>query len=113
MVIIYTNLGETPLWSAIIINVIFFVGIFSRIIPAQAMIAGLPDPTHRGSFMSVISSVRQIGGGIASYVAGLIVIQMPNESLKHFDHIGYIVAATSVISIAIIYQIRRQSLSLH
>ena len=39
----------------------------------------VPDPVHRGSYMSVVSSLRQVAGGIASYVAGLIVIQMPDQ----------------------------------
>ena len=39
MVLIYCNLGATPLWAVIMINVILFIGITSRIISASALLS--------------------------------------------------------------------------
>src|SRR4051794_28047659 len=50
MVLIYTHLPPVSLAVVIVVNVVLFVGIFSRIIPFQAMAASLPDMTKRGSF---------------------------------------------------------------
>src|SRR5690606_27427199 len=36
MVVISTNLGPTPLWKVVVINVLMFVGIMSRMVPSQA-----------------------------------------------------------------------------
>lgn len=107
MVLIYTHLGETPLWEVVLVNVILFAGIFSRIIPAQAIMTTVPDPVHRGSYMSVVSSLRQVAGGIASYVAGLIVIQMPDQSIKHFNIVGYVVVVTVAATIGLMYYVNR------
>jgi hypothetical protein len=38
MVLIYTHLGQVSLTVAILVNVLMFVGIFSRMIPSQAQI---------------------------------------------------------------------------
>ena len=35
----------------------------------------IPEPKDRGAFMSINSSVQQISGGVASAIAGLIVVQ--------------------------------------
>lgn len=42
MVLVYTHLGPVPLTLLIAVNVVLFVGIFSRMIPYQAMVASVP-----------------------------------------------------------------------
>src|SRR5580698_5218572 len=44
MVLIYTHLGHVGLTTVIIVNVLMFVGIFSRMIPSQALISAIPIP---------------------------------------------------------------------
>ena len=39
MVAIWTNLGRVPLATVIVVNVLLFIGIFSRMIPSQALIS--------------------------------------------------------------------------
>ncbi|MGE0763901.1 MAG: MFS transporter [Bdellovibrionales bacterium] len=107
MAVIYTNLGVTPFAVAVMINVIFFVGIFSRIISSQALMSAIPDPATRGSFMSVSSSLQQISGGIASVIAGLIVVQAPGGQLEHFDTLGYILVGTTAITLVMMFFIHR------
>jgi predicted MFS family arabinose efflux permease len=93
-VIIYTNLGQTPLLWVIVINAVMFVGIFSRIIPAQALMSAIPDPASRGSFMAVNSSLQQVAGGVGSVVAGLVVSESATGAIEHFDVLGYILTGT-------------------
>lgn len=108
MVIIYTNLGITPLWMVIALNVVLFMGIMGRMIPAQALMTAIPVPQDRGAFMSVMSSVQQISGGVASAVAGLIVVQNnATGKLEHYDTLGYVVATTMLICVALMYNIDR------
>lgn len=107
MVLIYTNLGITPLPLAITVNAILFVGIFSRMIPSQAMVSAIPAQTMRGSFMAISSSLQQISGGIASIIAGLIVVQGVDGKLEHFDILGDILVVTSLITVVLMYYIHR------
>ncbi|MGE3261323.1 MAG: MFS transporter [Bacteriovoracia bacterium] len=108
MVYIYTHLGVTPLTWVIIVNIILFVGIFSRMIPSQALMSAVPDPASRGSFMAISSSLQQISGGFASVIAGLIVVQESEKSpLLHFDKIGYVIIGASVVTLFMMYQIHR------
>lgn len=105
LVPIYTNLGPTPLPIVILINVVMFAGIFSRMIPSQTMMSVIPEAKNRGSFMSVSSSLQQIAGGVASVVAGLIVSAHDDGRLVHFDTLGYVMMGTAIVALACMYKI--------
>lgn len=106
--IVYTNRGETPVYLAITINVLIFAAIFSRVIPAQALISSLPSPANRGAFMAVNGSLQQVAGGIASVVAGLIVVQNANGPIEHFDTLGYIICGTVAVSVVLVYILHKR-----
>jgi len=108
MVLIWTNIGHVALAWVIVINVILFAGIFSRMIPAQALISAIPGPTQRGAFNAVSASLQQLAGGISASVAGLIIVQRPTGPLEHFDWIGYIVVAVALASLVLMYFLHRQ-----
>jgi hypothetical protein len=84
-----------------------FVGIFSRMIPSQALISAIPEITKRGSFNAVNASVQQFSGGIASVLAGLVVAQGPDGNLRHFEQLGYIVVSTTLLSLVLMYFIQK------
>jgi MFS family permease len=104
---IYTHLGPSSLLTVIVTNALLFVGVFSRMIPAQALFAGVPEPTKRGSFNAIMASLQQLSGGIGSVFAGLILVQSSTGQLQHFDWMGYIVMATALLALALIYVIHR------
>jgi len=93
--------------TVIVVTVLMFVGIFSRMIPSQALMSAIPEITKRGSFNAVNASVQQISGGIASIIAGVIVAQSPGGDLQNFDRLGYIVVATTLVSLGLMYFIQR------
>jgi len=89
--LIYCNLGITPLWIVIAVNIVLTIGVLSRMISASALMTAIPEPGDRGAFMSVNSSVQQFSGGIAAVIAGSIVVQSGNGKLLHYDTLGYVV----------------------
>ena len=107
MVLIYTHLGQVSLTTVIIVNVLMFVGIFSRMIPSQALISAIPVPSQRGSFSAVSASLQQLSGGLGSVLAAAIITQNPDDSLRHFDRLGYIVVATSILSLIAMYFVQK------
>lgn len=109
MVLIYTHLGLTPLPWVILVNTLMFVGIFSRMIPSQALMSTIPEPASRGSFMSVSSSLQQVSGGFASVLAGLLVSFDSSGKLENFEAVGYFVSLTALICLGMIYRIHKTS----
>lgn len=107
MVLIYTHLGHVSLTTAIVVNVLMFVGIFSRMIPSQALMSAIPDASQRGSFNAVSASVQQLSGGLGSVFAAAIIAQNPDGTLRHFDWLGYVVVATSILSLIMMYFVQK------
>lgn len=106
MVIFYTHMGPSSLWFLIVVQTLFFIGIFSRTIPSQALTSALPTQDLRGSFMAVNSSLQQIAGGVSSLIAGLIVVEAAGGKLEHFDTLGYILSGTVLITIFLTHRIK-------
>jgi predicted MFS family arabinose efflux permease len=107
MVIIYCGLGITPMWLVITLNVILFIGITARMISSQALLTAIPAPADRGAFMGINSSIMQISGGFASAIAGMIVVQEESGKLLHYSTLGYVVSATIVLTVILMYFISK------
>jgi len=108
MIIFYTNLGPSPLWEIIVINMIMFMGIMSRMIPATTLNTGIPDMKDRGAYMAITSSLQQIAGGIAAVCAGYIVHQETKTSpLENYDILGYVIGVVVMLSIFFIWRVDR------
>jgi len=106
VVVAYTNLSAQPLWFVMIFNVLMMAGIFSRMIPSQALTTSIPDMQDRGAFMSINASLQQIAGGIAAAVAGSIIVQKTKYSpLEHYNVLGYLIVGISCITILLLYRV--------
>jgi predicted MFS family arabinose efflux permease len=108
VVIIYCNLGVTPLWGVIVISIIMFAGISSRMISSSALMTAIPSPADRGAFMSINASSQYLAGGFATFVAGLIIVQRTETSpLENFDILGYTVVGSMVVTMIMMYSIHQ------
>jgi predicted MFS family arabinose efflux permease len=108
LVPIWTNMGHVPLAVVILVNVVLFAGIFSRMIPSQALISAIPEPAKRGAFNAVSASLQQLAGGVSAAIAGVVIVQTPTGALEHFDWLGYIVMAITLVSLALMYFVHKQ-----
>jgi len=107
MVLIYTHLGPITIPVIVVVNAVLFLGIFSRIIPYQALASSLPAPTQRGSFNAISASIQQLSGGVASVIAGHIVTMSPQGRLQHFDTVGYVIVGTSLVAATLVWRLNR------
>lgn len=106
MVLLYTNLGPSPLWLVMIFNVLMMAGIMSRMVPATALTSAIPEMYDRGAFMSINASLQQIAGGIAAAFAGVIVVQKGNFSpLEHYNTLGYIIVGITILGAVMLYRV--------
>ncbi|MBC7851274.1 MAG: MFS transporter [Chitinophagaceae bacterium] len=106
MILIYTNLPPVPLWQVCVVNMILFMGIMSRMIPATTLTSAIPEMRDRGAFMSINGSLQQMAGGIAAVSAGMIVRQRtPASPLEHYDILGIVVAIVILVCIFLVYRV--------
>lgn len=97
-----TNLPPFPFYLVLAVTGFWFVVSSGRMIPAQAMISNVVSTERRGSFMSINSSVQQIFVGIASVLAGFIVIKTPSNAILNYEITGYISIVITLISIVFV-----------
>ncbi|WP_426114571.1 MFS transporter [Massilia sp. PWRC2] len=107
MVIIYTHLSTVPMLAVVAVNVIMFVGIFSRMIPYQALASAVPELHMRGSFNAISASIQQLAGGSAAVIAGHLVRSGADGRLQGFEQVGYVVVCTTAVAALLARQVSR------
>lgn len=90
LVIAVTHVPPIPFWIVLTIFGFWFTAATGRGVTAQAMISNEVDAKNRGSFMSFNSSVQQLGTGIASLVAGVVVTTNAKGQIQHYTWLGYL-----------------------
>ncbi|MBS1760470.1 MAG: MFS transporter [Bacteroidetes bacterium] len=90
-VIILTNLPVLPFFIVLIFFAIWFALATGRAVTSQTMVTGITSDDNRGGFMSLNSSVQQLGTGLASLTAGFIVTENKSAGkLLHYEWVGYL-----------------------
>jgi MFS family permease len=107
VVVYFTHLGVIPLWQVIVVNALLFVCISGRMISASALSSGVPAMADRGAYMAINASLQQLAGGIASGVAGLIVVQAPSGKLEHYGLLGWVVATVMALTVLLMFNVHR------
>lgn len=104
-IVIITNLAPVPVWLTLIITAVFFIFSNGRMVPSTTMETAIIQPELRGSYMSIRSSVQQLTSGLASFIAGLIILEKPSvfdanaKALINYGYVGAIAVFFSLISL--------------
>ena len=72
------------------------------------MVSNVVPTERRGSFMSFNSSVQQLFVGLASVLAGFIVVKMPDNKIEHYEITGYFSIVIILFSIFIATMLNRK-----
>jgi predicted MFS family arabinose efflux permease len=108
MMYIYVHMTPGPLWRVILVSALMFAGVMSRMIPSQALMTAVPKLEDRGAFMSINSSLQQVAGGVATVIAGWVIVQKNNGQLLHFDTLGYLCIGVMILCAYLMYLVTRQ-----
>lgn len=103
---ILTQMGVTPILFALLVSTFFFITSNGRMVPAAALITGTAKPENRGSFLSFNSSVQQLSAGMASFLAGMVLVEGADGKLMHFEWVGYAAILLSLSCIPLIRKIK-------
>lgn len=102
LVIILTNMPSMNIAVTLLFFSVLFMVVTTRIVMAQSMISNVVSQQQRGSFMSVNGSMQQLGQGMASLIAGVIVkTDRTTHQLSNYNWVGYLSIAVLIVSIII------------
>ena len=108
-IILVTQTFRTGLPLQLFFAALFFIFISGRFIPCSALITASCEPRFRGRVMAFNSAVQNFGSGLAALVAGWIMVKAPSGEILHFDWVGYLACAVSVLAIAAAVRIKAVS----
>lgn len=97
--IVLTHLPVSPLWVATAVSGLLMLSNAGRMVAAMAMITGSVEPARRGGFMSANSAVQHMATGLGAYIGGLLLAESADHRLLHFDWVGWIAVASTLLSI--------------
>ena len=98
-IILITQTIQASLAVQIIFSTLFFVLVSGRFIPASALITASCEQRYRGRVMAFSSAVQNLGSGVAALFAGAIMAKTASGHILHYDWVGYIACAVSLVAI--------------
>jgi predicted MFS family arabinose efflux permease len=110
--ILTTNLPAMPLWLVLICMTLFFVVIPARTIPTMAIMTQAAQPALRGTFMSLHGSIQSLTTSLAAFVGGLIITRNAAGQLQHYDVLGYIAVALTLMAAGWVRRVKAAPLAL-
>lgn len=96
-----TNLPPVSMPLAIAATTLFMILISGRFVPAMAMITSAINPERRGAFMSLSTSVQQLGSGCSSFLGGVLIVTAADGSLQHFSRAGLTAVIATILALVL------------
>jgi MFS transporter, DHA1 family, inner membrane transport protein len=102
------NLNTDSKFTLLCFTASFFIFSGSRMIVTMAHATSTAEPSIRGAFLIINSSVQQFATSIASLIGGFIVLQSPppDNTLHNYPILGYISVGFSIIAVLIFNKVK-------
>ncbi len=97
--LVITNLSPIPLWSVLVFTTFFMVASGGRMVPAMAILSSIVPGEKRGSYMSLVTFTQQLSMGLASLLAGRIVVADSVGHLTHFERSGIVAVVFTLLAL--------------
>jgi predicted MFS family arabinose efflux permease len=104
--LVLTNAGPMPSWLILTVCGMFFVFGSGRFGPGQAILSLAVRPHQRGAFMSLNSCTRDLASGVSTSIGGWVVSQAPDGRLIHYNWLGWMAVAASVLSLWLAHRVQ-------
>lgn len=92
-VMLITHMPQFPFGGLLVCMAVFMVVVSARMIPLQTLMTKVPDPMHRGAFLSTNSAVQALGVGCGAWLGGLTLHSASDGTLVGYQYNGWIAFA--------------------
>ena len=96
--VLITYLPPMSVWGVSIVTTLFFVLVSGRLVPMMAIVTTVAEPRLRGAFMSLNQTIQSLTQGAATFVASLTLARSADGGLLHYEIVGWMAGATSLLS---------------
>lgn len=100
-----THMVPLPVFTLLLVSCLFFITMSGRMVPAMTIVTATATPQYRGSFLSLSSSVQQFSMALASFIAGVLIVQDSEGHLLNYPLVGYMAIGFTLIAMTLSYRI--------
>jgi predicted MFS family arabinose efflux permease len=100
--IVLSRLGASSLVLGLTWTTIYMICMSGRMVPAMAMLTSTVVPRYRGAFMSLNAAVQHLSAGLASDIAGRVLLSETGTGrLLRFDRLGIASGLLTVVGVVV------------
>ena len=100
-VLFVTHLPDLPFVVVVLFFPFFMVAMSGRMIPMQALLTTVPEPTRRGAFLSANSALQAVGMGCGAWLGGLMLTNTASGQIAGYGTVGW--AAVGITLAAVLW----------
>lgn len=101
-----THLKQQSLGIILLVSCFFFIVMSGRMVPSIALITSTVSTEMRAGFLSIVSAMQQLSSSAAAWIAGMIIVENSQGTLDHFNYVGYIAIASSLVTFIMVRKVR-------
>lgn len=106
--LLMTQVDHFPLPVLFVVSTAFFILVSGRMIPGMALISSAVEPSVRGTFMTLNSSVQSAAMGLSALVGGMILGRSPDGLITHYWVCGALGIACNLLGLILAYQLSQR-----
>ena len=92
-VLYITHLPRLPYVAMVLLFPVFMVIVSGRLVPMQALLTTVPEPSNRGAFLSTNSALQALGAGCGAWLGGLFLSFDAHGAIQGYGLDGLLAAA--------------------
>jgi DHA1 family inner membrane transport protein len=98
-VLFVTHLPDLPFVAVVLFFPFFMVAMSGRMVPMQALLTTVPEPSRRGAFLSANSALQALGTGCGAWLGGLMLTNTPSGQIAGYGTVGWVAVAMTMVGV--------------
>jgi MFS transporter, DHA1 family, inner membrane transport protein len=105
-ILLLTHLPDLPFYAMVLFFPFFMVAMSGRMVPMQALLTTVPEPSRRGAFLSANSALQALGTGCGAWVGGLMLTSSPSGQILGYGTVGWVAVGIALVGLLWISRVR-------
>jgi predicted MFS family arabinose efflux permease len=105
-VLFVTHLPDLPFYALVMFFPCFMILMSGRMVPMQALLTTVPEPSRRGAFLSANSALQALGTGSGAWLGGLMLGTSPGGQIVGYGTVGWVAVAIASVGVVWVSRVR-------
>jgi predicted MFS family arabinose efflux permease len=101
-----THMPDIPFIGMVVFFPFFMMSMSGRLIPMSVLQTTVPEPAHRGAFLSANSAVQALGTGTGAWFGGLFLSTTAAGQIDGYGTVGLVAVAVASIGLILVGRVQ-------